>query len=136
MERVALEVSVLGRRAVLGRLVIQGGDAFEHRDHVLRPGPAQLHRLRVEQPTPQDLGHVVFLHRLDRLLALTLEDVVQVGDDLLAQRVGLVLRFARQQRRHGAALLHLRRRLRQVLEEADQNVEEAGLGVATDLGVQ
>lgn len=115
---VAPEKPLFGRRPLPARLFVHVQDSLEGRQSV-RPEGRRVDGFRGEEAAPQDLGHVLLEDGLDRLLALTAEDGVQLLGDLLAQGVALA-GIGGQERGDDGAAVHLGGRVGQVLKEVGQ----------------
>jgi len=121
VERVAFEVAILGIRPLFLRLLVDVEDALERRLNMRPERIAILDGCGREETPPQQLGHVLFHDRLHRLLALALEDVVELALELAADVVALC-RIAGQERRHDAAAVDLGGGLGQVLKEVEEPI--------------
>ena len=105
-----------------GRRLVEPGQLAHRADRLGPPSRPVAQRLRLEEPAPQDLRHVLALDRLNALLPLPAEDVEEIPDQSLALVAPLLGRVGGEQRRHHRRPVHLGHRLRQVLEEVDDAV--------------
>ena len=82
--------------ALLGGLLVEGGDAFQASNDVLAEGFAVLDGFRGEEAAAQDFGHVLFDNRLDNGFAGAAKDVVILVLELAAKII-IFLRVAGQE---------------------------------------